>query len=73
MFSISYYRAPLLGYYGAVPDALPINWDAAQFVLGVEYHSIERHSRVRQDIRCFILAGKVLALVFVPHTAQLLV
>lgn len=51
----------------------PLNWDAAQFVLGVEHFSVHMHQPHPPGYPLFIAMGKLLNVVMTPHAALVLI
>ncbi|MDP3970269.1 MAG: DUF2723 domain-containing protein [bacterium] len=51
----------------------PFNWDAAQFVLGVEHFSVNMHQPHPPGYPLYVGLGKVLALITSSHTALLII
>lgn len=50
----------------------PIDWDSAQYLLGVEHFSVAMHQPHPPGYPLFIVFGKVLALLFSPYTSLLI-
>lgn len=70
-----YHIISLVGLFlvATIPFAThyPYNWDAAQFVLGVEHFSVAMHQPHPPGYPLFIATGKVLSFFMSPHTALL--
>lgn len=67
----------LMIFYAAttIPFAsrTPYNWDAAQFVLGIEHFSVHMHQPHPPGYPLFIALGKIVSLVFAPNTALVMI